>query len=206
DYGCAEGAITAALGKALGLPAKSIIGADVRTIPAEGFTFMPLAAEEPGAETDAGAGAGTERAGPAPGTILPLLADASVDLVTTAMVLHHVTHARAVLLELRRVLSPRGALVLREHHCISTDMGAFLDITHGLYSLSWSQPVEWPDFLDEYKAFYRSREQWTQLLAEAGFDLADEKECGEGGVRNYNSAEARRRTNGSFPNVLKAYY
>ena len=34
---------------------------------------------------------------------------------------------------------------------------AFLDITHGLYSLSWSSPVEWPDFLTEYKVCYDDR-------------------------------------------------
>lgn len=122
------------------------------------------------------------------------------------MVFHHVTHVKAVLLELRRVISPQGALVIREHHCVSADMGAFLDITHGLYSLSWSQPVEWPDFISEYKAFYRSREEWDALAKECGFILSLE-DCGPQAVSNYRAAEfAKRKPNGFFPNVIKAYY
>jgi len=122
------------------------------------------------------------------------------------MVFHHVTHVKAVLLELRRVISPQGALVIREHHCVSADMGAFLDITHGLYSLSWSQPVEWPDFISEYKAFYRSREEWDALARECGFILSLE-ECGPQATSNYRAAEfAKRKSNGFFPNVIKAYY
>lgn len=192
DYGCAEGAITAALGKHLGLSPDRILGADVRTIPSLGFTFMPLAAEEPSP--------------PLLGAILPEIKDGSVDLITSAMVFHHVTHIKAVLLELRRVVSPKGALVIREHHCTSADMGAFLDITHGLYSLSWSSPVEWPDFIAEYKAFYRSREEWDALLAEAGFTLCID-ECGHQALSNYRAAEwATRKANGYFPNVIKAYY
>jgi hypothetical protein len=121
------------------------------------------------------------------------------------MVFHHVTHVKAALLELRRIVSPTGVLVIREHHCVSADMGAFLDITHGLYSLSWSSPVEWPDFIEEYKAFYRSREEWDALIREAGFALAvqDDPQA----LRAYSAAEfAARKPNGYFPNVIKAYY
>ena len=122
------------------------------------------------------------------------------------MVFHHVTHVKAVLLELRRVISSQGALVIREHHCVSADMGAFLDITHGLYSLSWSQPVEWPDFIAEYKAFYRSREEWDALARECGFILSLE-DCGPQAMSNYRAAEfAKRKPHGFFPNVIKAYY
>jgi len=69
DYGCAEGAITAALGKQLGLPPARILGADVRSIPSLGFTFLPLAAEE-------------DATPPGLRSILPTLEDGSVDLVS----------------------------------------------------------------------------------------------------------------------------
>ena len=68
DYGCAEGAITAALGKQLGLSPAHILGADVRSIPSLGFTFLPLAAEE-------------DATPPGLRTILPTLKDGSIDLV-----------------------------------------------------------------------------------------------------------------------------
>jgi SAM-dependent methyltransferase len=191
DYGCAEGAITAALGKQLGLTPDRILGADVRAIPSVGFSFLQLPPET--------------ASPPELGAILPGIRDQSVDLITAAMVFHHVTHVKAALLELRRIVSHNGALVIREHHCVSADMGAFLDITHGLYSLSWSSPVEWPDFIEEYKAFYRSREEWDALIRETGFVLAvkDDPQA----LRAYNAAEfVTRKANGFFPNVIKAYY
>jgi hypothetical protein len=128
-----------------------------------------------------------------------------VDLVTAAMVFHHVTHISSILLELRRVISPQGVLILREHHCTSPDGAAFLDIIHGLYSLAWSSPVEWPDFLREYKAFYRSREEWTALVVAAGFVHIPRPT--EEGAKHYKSAERSfPKPNGYIPNVIKAYY
>ncbi len=192
DYGCAEGAITAELGRKLMLPAHKVFGADVRSIPSVGFTFLPLQAED-------------SKVQPRLGSILPSLRDGSVDLVTAAMVFHHVTHVSAILLELRRVISPKGVLVIREHHCVSRDGGAFLDIIHGLYSLSWSAPIEWPDFLSEYKAFYRSREEWDALICAAGF--VHISHSSPEAARHYRSAERSvPRGDGKIPNVIKAYY
>ena len=156
DYGCAEGAITAELGKQLHLPASRVYGADVRAIPSDGFSFIQLQEERLEKE-------------PELGSILPHLKDHSIMLITSAMVMHHVRHTSAALSELRRVMHPKGVLVMREHHCDGAEMGAFLDITHGLYSLAWSVPVEWPNFLDEYEAWYRSQEDWDKLLVSGGF-------------------------------------
>jgi hypothetical protein len=39
--------------------------------------------------------------------LIPSLADGSVDLISAAMVFHHVTNIFKVLLELRRLISPR---------------------------------------------------------------------------------------------------
>ena len=97
DYGCAEGAITAELGKRLKLTPEQILGADVRVIASPGFTFIPLPTEEEGASAEQK-------------EILPSLKDGSVDLVSAAMVFHHVVNIKNVLLELRRVISPRFLL------------------------------------------------------------------------------------------------
>lgn len=193
DYGCAEGSITSSLGQALSMKPKYILGADVRAIPSEGFSFIQLPAEDTSQP-------------PALRSILPSLKDHSVELVTASMVLHHVTHVEAVLQELRRVIAHDGLLLLREHHCSGPQMAAFLDITHGLYSLSWSQPVEWPDFVTEYKAFYRSQSEWDALLLKAGFRLALQLE-GSKAAASYNSVQVQKRKgDGSYPNVIKAYH
>lgn len=192
DYGCAEGAITAELGRQLGLTPDRIFGADVRAIPSEGFTFMPLLAEEDGRP-------------PAMRRILPGIADSSVDLITSAMVFHHVTHVRATLLELRRVISPQGVFILREHHCPSAEMAAFLDIMHGLYSLSWSQPVEWPKFIQEYKAWYRTQEEWNSLILDAGFMRLTTTNTV---IQNHYDAAGRskKKHDGKYGNLIRAYY
>jgi len=194
DYGCAEGSITSSLGQALGMKPEFILGADVRAIPSEGFTFLQLPAEDP-------------LRPPSPRSILPSLRDHTVEFVTASMVFHHVTHIEAVLQELRRVIANDGLLLLREHHCSSPEMAAFLDITHGLYSLSWSRPVEWPDFVDEYKAFYRSQKEWDALLLQAGFKLSLLLE-GSKASASYEAVQVpnKRKANGSYPNVIKAYY
>lgn len=136
DYGCAEGAITAQLCRKLELPTERAYGADVRCLNPNGFNFVLLPSE------------GTR---PSHEPLLPTINDGTIDLVTAAMVFHHVTHAQTALGEIRRVVSPTGAFVMREHHCTSAEMAVFLDIIHGLYGLAWKDPVEDPRFIDEYK-------------------------------------------------------
>lgn len=190
DYGCAEGGITAEVGKKLQLPPEKTYGADVRSITSHTFQFLPLANEN--------------RSKPLGiGHILPSLQNNSISLITTSMVFHHVMHIDHVLLELRRILNwENGLLLIREHDCLSSSSGAFLDIVHGLYSLAWQNPVEWPDFILEYEAFYRSREQWTSLLSGYGFELkAQQSNHYDDAVRStWNSKKSR------FSNVARAYY
>lgn len=194
DYGCAEGAITAELGKALHLNHDFVFGADVRVIASPGFTFIHLQPED-------------SISPPPSRSILKEVPDGSIDLITISMVMHHVIHPLETLKELRRVISSHGVLVMREHNCStkSDEMGAFLDITHGLYSLAWSVPVEWPHFLDEYNAYYRSREEWTALLISAGFRLSEP--CNPEARKLYNfSDKVITKKDGNIVNVIKAYY
>jgi ubiquinone/menaquinone biosynthesis C-methylase UbiE len=195
DYGCAEGAITALLGSSLQLAASEIYGADIRAIPSPGFTFLHLKSEE-------------EYVQQQNFHMFPQLADASIDLINASMVFHHVTNIRHVLAELRRIISPNGCLVLREHLCDSSEFAAFLDITHGLYSLAWSQPVEWPLFVSEYKAFYRNRDQWTEVLKAAGFKLLDPSHCSPSayGLCYHVDTTRIKKEDQTIKNVIKAYY
>lgn len=194
DYGCAEGAITASLGSALLLKEKDIFGADVRAIPSPGFTFLHLKSEEQLLQEGY--------------RMFPQIGDESIDLINASMVFHHVTNIYHVLLELRRILSPNGCLILREHLCDSSYMAAFLDITHGLYSLAWSSPVEWPHFLDEYEAFYRDRKTWTEIMAICGFQVLEPSHADNSNYSRlyYSADKSRRKHDGSIPNIIKAYY
>ena len=191
DYGCAEGAITAEVGKLLSLPKARVLGADIRTIASDGFTFLPLTEER-------------EDVVPTLNSILPSVKDHTLMLITSAMVMHHVRHVEIVMLELRRVIHDQGVLVLREHHCDQPQMGAFLDITHGLYSLAWSEPVEWPKFIQEYTAWYRSQEQWDEMMFRCGFTrITDNTRI----QRHYDNAKrSHMRSDGKITNLIKAYY
>ncbi len=189
DYGCAEGAITATMGSTLQLPASRVYGADVRAIPAEGFTFIQLPAEDDNKPPDIG-------------EILPNIKEGSISLVTSAMVLHHVKHPLAILQELRRVLKPNGCIVLREHHCDNPEMATFLDITHGLYSLAWSKPVEWPNFLDEYEAWYRPQTEWDNLACAAGFTRVIDIPK----ITRHYEVKSSMKNDGRIGNLIKAYY
>jgi SAM-dependent methyltransferase len=195
DYGCAEGALTAMLKDSLAVPKENVFGADVRAIPARGFQFVQIASEDPMTDLS-----------PALGTILPALSGNSVQMVTTSMVFHHVTYIEAAVLELHRVVRKLdGFLVLREHDCDHRATAVFLDIIHGLYSLAWSTPVEMPDFLENYRAFYRSREGWDQLLAGYGFQPYRPRSSNQEFL--YNSASrSRAKADGSIPNVARGYH
>jgi hypothetical protein len=198
DYGCAEGAITSHLCRFLQVSPEKCFGADVRTLESKGFTFIHIPQE-------------TIEIPPL-NSILPQLADRSIDLITAAMVFHHVKHVHATIRELRRVISDEGLLVMREHDCTTPYEATFLDITHGLYSLVLSDPIEWPTFLDEYQAWYRSREQWNNIMKECGFKrLENQSALAE---KHYNAAvkpvsilkNGHRPANSDIPNVTKAYY
>ncbi len=190
DYGCGEGGITSLLGQELRVPREHVYGADVRTVvtvaanvPDAGFTFLPLPAPS---EVEGNA------------TLLPSLQDDSIHLITLSMVLHHIPIYQIdnVLKELYRVISKvDGFLIIREHDCgglegtngkeseregknIEISTALYLDILHGLYGLIWSEPIEYPDFLIDYQAWYRSEQQWDKLLGQYGFERypADDKD------------------------------
>jgi len=187
DYGCAEGGITADMSKRLNLPKDKVFGADVRSIPGDGFTFIQLNSEN-------------DECPPLPRSILPQISDASISLITCSMVMHHVQHPLQTFQELRRVIHPNGYLIVREHHCDNSEMAAVLDIVHGLYSLSWSTPIEWPNFIDEYRARYLSQTELDEIAYRAGFLRVTTHQP------NYHKVKSYMRPDGKITNITQAYY
>jgi SAM-dependent methyltransferase len=149
DYGCAEGAITSKLATKLNIPKDRVFGADVRVIPSEGFTFLHLSSEQNNNNSNNNNinnninnnkqnqqieinSHQKQQQKLQQQQILPMLRDNSIDFINASMVFHHVKNITETLLELRRIISKDGVLVIREHHCASPDMAAFLDIVHGI--------------------------------------------------------------------------
>ena len=114
----------------------------------------------------------------------------SIDLITCSMVLHHVVDIESALKELRRVISNDGILIIREHDCINKTFASFLDILHGLYGLVWSEPIEDPNFINEYKASYKNSEEWTKIITSFGFTKINEIRHNKSNIRAYYAVYA----------------
>lgn len=148
DVGCAEGSITAALGKDLKTKVENTHGCDVRNLSAhDGFVFSRIS------ETDG---------------VLPY-EDASHPLVVCLMVLHHIPEPQKTLSEIYRILEPGGYLLIREHDCDPENLAMVLDLVHGLYSMSLKDPIEDPSFCETYFARYFSQEECIDMVTRTGF-------------------------------------
>ena len=79
-------------------------------------------------------------------------------------------------------------------------MATVLDIVHGLYSLSWSTPIEWPNFIDEYRARYLSQTELDEIAYRAGFLRVTTHQP------NYHKVKSYMRPDGKITNITQAYY
>ena len=147
DYGCANGTITKELGKQLNI--KKIYGADIKELNNidKNFNFILLKNNN----------------------LMPQIKNNSIDFINISMVLHHIENINETLNEFKRIISNNGIICIREHDCKDKSFGTFLDILHGLYSLVWTEPMEDPDFIQNYYANYKSYEEWDNLFRVHGF-------------------------------------
>ena len=180
DVGCSEGSITASLASALSIPASSAHGCDVRELPSSPlFTFSLITSDS-----------------------LPY-ASSSVQVALALMSLHHIETVQRSIAEIHRVLQPGGLLIIREHDLNPQPLSALIDVMHGLYARVWSQPPEQPAFCDDYYAHYRPRQQWRDMLLEAGF-----AQCEESADRRSQHWDAgvRQGRDGYIKNPFQFYY
>lgn len=111
------------------------------------------------------------------GTFLPLddyaplsaeIADASIDLVTCFIGLHHAPPAKldAFVQSIRRVLRPGGLFLVRDHDVKTPQMDAFVSLAHTVFNAGLGVP--WATNERELRHF-ASIEQWVRYLGERGF-------------------------------------
>jgi len=168
DLGCGNGLITGRLGEYLQLSSDRIYGADVFNSDNPELTFASIDAN--------------------PSKIH--LADQSVDLITCLVTLHHIPNLDSMLIELARVITPNGYLIIREHDCklerslitkylnyihaimIIARIGEFsMDCTLNLNeNVSWSE--EKKKIIQYTRAIqYQTRDEWKKKLESIGFEL-----------------------------------
>jgi FAD/FMN-containing dehydrogenase len=103
---------------------------------------------------------------PLPPASLP---DASFDLVTCYIGLHHVTVDKlsTFLQSVHRVLRPGGAFIVRDHDVRSDDMRALVALAHTVFNAGLGET--WETNLAELR-FFGSAKSWVERLDAAGFD------------------------------------
>lgn len=171
DIGCADGSITSALGDVLRTSCTQ--GVDVQGSKyAEGRALRCKLSVYDGVHLPFG--------------------DASFDVVSAIMCLHHVREPALLLADIARVLKPGGWLLVREHDCPNEGaLATKLDVTHGLYALVWRVPPEDPDFLDgSFYSNYQTQTEWAATIAKAGL-LPQPPTATRGGQHIYTQAFVR---------------
>lgn len=149
DIGCAEGNITYLLGELFGFTKENINGCDVRDIPSEDkekMTFKIMNEDY----------------------TLPY-DNESIDLIFLFMTFHHIENKEKMIEEMKRILTPNGIIIIREHDCYKPPCQALLDLLHGLYSVVWSFPPEQPNYCSEFVTYYESKENWDEFFKKHDF-------------------------------------
>jgi FAD/FMN-containing dehydrogenase/SAM-dependent methyltransferase len=97
------------------------------------------------------------------------VADASLDLVTCLIGLHHVPLDRldAFIASLQRVIRPGGLLVLRDHDVADDDMRALVSLAHAVFNAGLGVP--WETNARELRHF-RTVAEWVAILGRHGFE------------------------------------
>jgi FAD/FMN-containing dehydrogenase len=96
------------------------------------------------------------------------VSDASMDLVTCYIGLHHIEPAKfeRFVRSIWRVLRPGGVLIVRDHDVTTPEMDAFVSLAHTVFNAGLG--VAWETNRDERRHFAPAA-QWSGRLAEAGF-------------------------------------
>ena len=113
-----------------------------------------------------------------PGQALPLdnfaplpaaIADASLDLVTCYIGLHHMTVERLepFLQSIARVLRPGGRLIVRDHDVRDESMRAMVSLAHTVFNAGLGE--SWETNQAELR-FFEPVQTWVRRLDAAGFD------------------------------------
>lgn len=150
DVGCAEGGITHAVGKMLGIP--KISGCDV--LSSEYCKKMGISHN-------------IEYFQQEEEYCLNFTQSNSQSLVTCFVSLHHMDNPKLMLKEIYRILEPNGYLIIREHDVDDMDLAVMIDILHFFYAIVFRQEME---TFKTYYAWYRTKEEWTQIISEEKFN------------------------------------
>ena len=91
------------------------------------------------------------------------------ELITCLQVLHHIPDKKYTISQLRRVISPSGILIVREHDCRDSQDRTMIDIEHSLHAYAVDE--QGIDYFQNYHDNYMSKNELANLMIEGGFEL-----------------------------------
>ncbi len=99
----------------------------------------------------------------------PALPDASVDLLTCYIGLHHIEpdDLQPFLRSIARVLTPGGLFVVRDHDVRDSSMFRFVSLAHTVFNAGLGEP--WSVNAAE-KRYFRPVAEWVRLLGDVGLE------------------------------------
>ncbi len=97
--------------------------------------------------------------------------DEIFDLITCLQVLHHIPDKKYTISQLRRVISPSGILIVREHDCRDVQDRTMIDIEHSLHAYAVDE--QGIDYFQNYHDNYMSKNELANLMTEGGFELVN---------------------------------
>ncbi|WP_338872081.1 methyltransferase domain-containing protein [Spirosoma sp. SC4-14] len=102
------------------------------------------------------------------------ISDASVDLVTCFIGLHHARPEKLTgfIGSIHRILRPGGWFILRDHDVKNPDMATFVSLVHTVFNLGLN--ISWETDQQDYKAF-KPIDEWSRIVTEAGFTDAGKR-------------------------------
>lgn len=147
DFGCNNGELSIAVGQGLGFDVSNIYGVDI-------LTDTKITASNYHKATDH--------------KLIPPFREHQFYLISSQMVLHHISHLELTLTELSKVIEKNGLFYLREHNITNENDAKFVDLVHILYNRSL--PADSTEEFGEapYTKYY-SISEWTKMFEKHGF-------------------------------------
>ena len=103
-----------------------------------------------------------------------IIADASLDVVTCYIGLHHCPVAKldGFVKSINRILRPDGSFVIRDHNVKTPEMATFVSLVHTVFNVGLNETWEFES--KDFKNF-KPADEWAAIIEKAGFKEAGKR-------------------------------
>jgi SAM-dependent methyltransferase len=103
-----------------------------------------------------------------------VIADASLDVVTCYIGLHHCPVAKldGFMTSVNRILRPGGSFIIRDHDVKTPEMATFVSLVHTVFNVGLNET--WEFEANDFKNF-KPADEWAAIIEKAGFKDAGKR-------------------------------